>query len=51
MKKYFNFTKREVKFFLLGMFLMFLFTANWSDMKCGFMDGWNSVEPNTANTH
>lgn len=51
MKKYFNYTKREIRFFLVGMFLMFLLTANWSDMKRGFMNGWNSVESNTTDTH
>ncbi|MEO5910346.1 MAG: hypothetical protein ABIP95_05635 [Pelobium sp.] len=49
MKKYFNYRKREVKLFLLGMFLMFLMMANWSDAKRGFLKGWNSVDSTSSN--
>ncbi|WP_262497031.1 hypothetical protein [Pedobacter psychrophilus] len=34
----------KLKYFLLGMLIMFLLSSNWPDFKRGFMDGWNGVE-------
>lgn len=39
-------TKRDFKFFILGMvaaFLIFLI-FEWEDAKTGFQDGWNAYE-------
>ena len=37
-----NITKRDVKFFFLGILVMFLFEIiyNWKDVKRGFNEGW-----------
>jgi len=37
-------TKRDIKFFFLGVLVMFLFEMiyNWQDVKKGFHEGWDA---------
>ncbi len=44
--KFFNVTKRDVKFFFLGVFAMFIFESlyNWKETKQAFLDGLNGVD-------
>jgi hypothetical protein len=45
-----NITKRDVKYFLLGMLAMFLIelALNWQDAVDGFNDGYRSVRASNA---
>ena len=42
----FDVTKRDVKFFFLGVLALFIFESlyNWKETKSAFMDGWNGVD-------
>ena len=37
-------TKRDIKFFFLGVLVMFIFEMiyNWQDVKKGFHEGWDA---------
>ena len=42
----FNITKREIRFFFLGILTLLLIDSayNWKDFVKGFKDGYNSIK-------